>query len=81
MYICRDDYSKEEFDDILFKVFEELYRRAREVGGLVSGEHGIGFAKKSYLIEQLGEKQVALMNGIKKVFDPNNILNPGKVCQ
>ena len=81
IYICRDDYSKEEFDEILLKVFEELYRRAREVGGLVSGEHGIGFAKKSYLIEQLGETQVGLMNGIKKVFDPNNILNPGKVCQ
>jgi glycolate oxidase len=81
IYICRDDYSKEEFDEILLKVFEELYKRAREVGGLVSGEHGIGFAKKSYLIEQLGETQVSLMNGIKKVFDPNNILNPGKVCQ
>lgn len=81
IYICRDDYSKEEFNEILLKVFEELYRRAREVGGLVSGEHGIGFAKKSYLIEQLGETQVSLMNGIKKVFDPNNILNPGKVCQ
>ena len=81
IYICRDDYSKEEFDEILLKVFEELYRRAREVGGLVSGEHGIGFAKKSYLIEHLGETQVSLMNGIKKVFDPNNILNPGKVCQ
>lgn len=81
IYICRDDYSKEEFDEILLKVFEELYKRAREVGGLVSGEHGIGFAKKSYLIEQLGETQVNLMNGIKKVFDPNNILNPGKVCQ
>lgn len=81
IYICRDDYSKEEFDEILLKVFDELYKRAREVGGLVSGEHGIGFAKKSYLIEQLGETQVSLMNGIKKVFDPNNILNPGKVCQ
>ena len=81
IYICRDDYSKEEFDEILLKVFDELYKRAREVGGLVSGEHGIGFAKKSYLIEQLGETQVNLMNGIKKVFDPNNILNPGKVCQ
>ena len=81
IYICRDDYSKEEFDEILLKVFDELYKRAREVGGLVSGEHGIGFAKKTYLIEQLGETQVSLMNGIKKVFDPNNILNPGKVCQ
>ncbi|MFA6843389.1 MAG: FAD-linked oxidase C-terminal domain-containing protein, partial [Bacilli bacterium] len=51
------------------------------VGGLVSGEHGIGYAKKEYMQEMLGPKQTALMNGIKKVFDPNNILNPGKVSQ
>lgn len=81
IYICRDNYSKEEFDTILQKVFYELYVKAKEVGGLVSGEHGIGFAKKVYMKEQLGETQVNLMNGIKKVFDPNNILNPGKVCQ
>lgn len=37
--------------------------------------------KKIYMKKQLGEKQINLMNGIKKVFDPNNILNPGKVCQ
>ena len=81
IYICRDNYSKEEFDQILVKVFDDLYNRAYEVGGLVSGEHGIGYAKKEYMKEQLGPTQIALMNGIKKVFDPNNILNPGKVCQ
>ena len=81
IYICRDNYSKEEFDKILYKVFDDLYNRAYEVGGLVSGEHGIGYAKKEYMKEQLGPTQIALMNGIKKVFDPNNILNPGKVCQ
>ena len=81
IYICRDNYSKEEFDEILVKVFADLYNKAYAVGGLVSGEHGIGFAKKEYMKEQLGPTQIALMNGIKKVFDPNNILNPGKVCQ
>ena len=81
IYICRDNYSKEEFDQILVKVFADLYNKAYAVGGLVSGEHGIGFAKKEYMKEQLGPTQITLMNGIKKVFDPNNILNPGKVCQ
>lgn len=81
IYICRDDYSKEEYDKILEKVFDEMYERAANVGGLVSGEHGIGYAKKEYMRKQIGDRQVALMNGIKKVFDPNNILNPGKICQ
>ncbi|MFA6843757.1 MAG: FAD-linked oxidase C-terminal domain-containing protein, partial [Bacilli bacterium] len=81
IYICRDDYSIFEFNDILGKVFTDLYARAKKVGGLVSGEHGIGYAKKEYMQEMLGPKQTALMNGIKKVFDPNNILNPGKVSQ
>ena len=81
IYICRDNYSKEEYNEILQKVFDEMYERAIKVGGLVSGEHGIGYAKKGYMKNQLGDTQITLMNGIKKVFDPNNILNPGKVCQ
>jgi len=81
IYICRDNYSKEEFEVILNKVFDEMYERANLVGGLVSGEHGIGYAKKGYMRQQLGDTQVELMNGIKKAFDPNNILNPGKICQ
>lgn len=81
IYICRDNYSKEEFNIILEKVFDEMYQRANLVGGLVSGEHGIGFAKKEFMRKQLGDSQVRLMNGIKRAFDPNNILNPGKICQ
>ena len=81
IYICRDNYTKEEFNSILEQVFDELYERAISVGGLVSGEHGIGYAKKHYMKRQLGDTQIELMNGIKKVFDPNNILNPGKICQ
>ena len=81
IYICRDDYSKEEFEEIIEKVFEEMYDRANKVGGLVSGEHGIGFLKKGFMRRQLGDTQVELMNRIKLAFDPNNILNPGKICQ
>lgn len=81
IYICRDDYSSEVFEQKLKAVFDEMYKHAKEVGGLVSGEHGIGYAKKGYMKELLGESQVAIMQGIKKAFDPNNILNPGKVVE
>ena len=79
IYICKDQYSDEEFEAKLNQIFDEMYKKSKEVGGLVSGEHGIGYAKKQYMKEVLGESQVKLMHGIKKVFDPNNILNPGKV--
>lgn len=80
IYICRDKLGKEEWEKVLDICFERMYNRAEELGGLVSGEHGIGYAKRDYLKKQCGENQIALMQGIKKVFDPKNILNPGKVC-
>ncbi len=46
----------------------------------MSGEHGIGFAKKEYLEKLYGETPISIMQGIKKVFDEKNILNPGKIC-
>lgn len=79
IYICKDDYTNKEFDDKISYIFDEMYKKAKEVGGLVSGEHGIGYAKKKYMKDVLGENQVRLMKGIKEVFDPNYILNPGKV--
>ena len=79
IYICKDDMENSKWKETLAKVFEELYDRANEVGGLVSGEHGIGFAKKDYMKKMLGETQIEIMKGIKKAFDPNNILNPGKI--
>lgn len=78
-YILRDQMGEEEWHKKVDEVFDCLYKKARELNGLVSGEHGIGFVKKKYLLEQVGEDQLALMRGIKAVFDPKNILNPGKV--
>ena len=80
IYICRDGKADKEWEEKLNLVFDEMYKKAAEIGGQVSGEHGIGFAKKGYLKAQLGDRQIALMQGIKKAFDPKNILNPGKVC-
>lgn len=50
------------------------------MGGLISGEHGIGLGKRDYLADFSGEVSMRLMKGIKEVFDPKMILNPGKVC-
>jgi len=66
---------REKFDAIR----EELYADGSARGGVISGEHGIGLVKKKYLSRSLSAEQIALMKGIKKVFDPNNILNPGKI--
>jgi len=79
IYICQDGLDDQSFQQKLMAIFDEMYDRAVQVGGLVSGEHGIGYAKKEYMRRQLGEVQVRIMKEIKKAFDPNNILNPGKV--
>ena len=80
IYQCSNTLEEEEFKRRVDKYFNVLYKRATEIGGLVSGEHGIGRGKMKYLRECVGETNFNLMLGIKKVFDPNLILNPGKVC-
>ena len=79
IYVLRDELGEAEWKAKLSAVFEDLYARARELGGQVSGEHGIGSAKRPYLAESLSPEVRALMRGIKAAFDPKNILNPGKV--
>lgn len=81
IYICKDNYSDKEFEEKLANIFDEMYKKANEVGGLVSGEHGIGYAKKEYMKELLGPRQTLLMREIKRAFDPNDILNPGKISE
>ena len=61
------------------EVYGELCLLGSQMGGTVSGEHGIGLAKKGVLRQSLGDYQISIMRGIKKVFDPNGILNPGKI--
>ncbi|MBX4261870.1 FAD-binding oxidoreductase [Clostridium estertheticum] len=81
VYVLKDDLTDEVWDTKIAEVFEAMYSKSRELKGLVSGEHGIGFAKKTYMLEQLGPVYVGLMKNIKLAFDPKNILNPGKVCE
>jgi D-lactate dehydrogenase (cytochrome) len=55
-----------------------VVRRALAMEGTCTGEHGIGIGKQAYLAEELGEA-VDLMRDLKRTFDPENLLNPGKV--
>ena len=79
IYACSNDLEREVFlaqvDDFMTK----LYAKTMELGGQISGEHGIGRGKIKYLAQAVGETNIALMRGIKEVFDPKGILNPGKI--
>jgi len=71
--------SREEWDRRLPYILSEIYRAGVSFGGVISGEHGIGFDKKEYLPIQMDKAQLSIMKVIKRAFDPNNILNPGKI--
>lgn len=81
IYLCRDALGDSQWESRCKAVMDAMYDKAREMKGQISGEHGVGHAKAAYLRESLGDDAIALMQGIKQVFDPNNILNPGKVVE
>ena len=81
VYILKDQLSDEEWERRMKRAMELIYSKSRELNGKVSGEHGIGYAKKPYLFEAEDPEVMNLMRGIKRVFDPKNILNPHKVCE
>ncbi len=60
-------------------VVDKLFDYTLELGGTISGEHGIGITKAPYLSKEIGKTEIALMKQIKAVFDPKGILNPGKI--
>jgi glycolate oxidase len=80
VYVCKDQLSEADWGERLTAVMAAMYQKALELGGQVSGEHGIGHAKMGFLRESVGDTAMGLMQGIKRAFDPGNILNPGKIC-
>jgi glycolate oxidase len=77
--ILKGDMSDEKWNNDLSMAIRELFEKVIELGGTISGEHGIGLVQKSFMDIPFSSVELDLMKGIKKVFDPNGILNPDKV--
>lgn len=77
--IIKGDLSDEFWQTEIHKGIEEIFALCKLLGGTISGEHGIGLVQKRYMHIVQSPIQLELQRGIKKVFDPNNILNPGKI--
>lgn len=79
LHPVRVNMSQEEWDSRLPYLMSDIYRAGVSFQGALSGEHGIGLDKKAYLPIQMDSTYLGVMKAVKKAFDPNNILNPGKI--
>ena len=77
--LCKMDLTDEEWEENLARFTKEIYTYVYAHGGRLSGEHGIGAKKSGFMEEFTPAGELALMRKIKRTWDPNNILNPGKV--
>jgi glycolate oxidase len=77
--IIRDDMSEEAWNDQVPLGIREIFELCVKLKGTISGEHGIGYVQKGYMDIPFNYSQLELQKGIKKLFDPNGILNPGKM--
>lgn len=77
--IIKDNMSDYDWTHKLKDGIKEIFELTVKLGGTISGEHGIGLVQKEYMHIKYSELHLDLMRGIKKVFDPNGILNPGKI--
>jgi glycolate oxidase len=78
--ILTDINNKDHYDRSV-KAMDEIIEGAVELGGVLSGEHGIGLEKQKFLKRQLEPTVIDMMKKVKALFDPNNIMNPGKIWE
>lgn len=77
--IVKGDMSDEDWKHTLPLGIREIFEKVVQLGGTISGEHGIGFVQKHYMDIAFSDAQLALMKSIKHIFDPEEIMNPGKI--
>jgi glycolate oxidase len=77
--ILKDNHTDSYWQNETKEAIRDIFRLCKKLGGTISGEHGIGAVQKEYMPIVLAEANLEVMRGIKKAFDPNNILNPGKI--
>jgi glycolate oxidase len=73
------NHSLEQWEEMLPHILADLYAATRDLDGVISGEHGIGHKRKDYMGYSVSDAALELMKRIKRAFDPNNVLNPGKI--
>lgn len=76
---CTTDVRNSEEMKRVEQAFEDIFKKAVELGGTITGEHGVGEMKAPYLELKLGKAGIAAMKSVKQALDPNNIMNPGKI--
>ncbi|MBA4493721.1 FAD-binding oxidoreductase [Paenactinomyces guangxiensis] len=76
---CMTDARNQEEIERVEEAFAEIFAAALELGGTITGEHGVGLAKAPYLEWKAGKAGIEVLKGIKRAFDPLNLLNPGKI--
>ena len=76
---CLTDERNHEEMKRVEQAFEEIFKKAIELGGTVTGEHGVGCIKSKYLPMMVGSTGMQVMRRIKQTFDPAGVLNPGKI--
>jgi glycolate oxidase len=77
--IIKGELADDIWNNELPKAITEIFELCVKLGGTLSGEHGIGLVQKNYMSIRFSDTELNLMKGIKNVFDPNAILNPGKI--
>jgi glycolate oxidase len=77
--IIRENMTDNDWNDKVPVGIREIFELCVSLGGTISGEHGIGWVQKNYMDIAFNQTQISLQKGIKKLFDPNLILNPGKI--
>ena len=77
--IIKGEMSDNKWNNKLPLAIEEIFQLTRDLGGTISGEHGIGYVQKRYLEIALSKESIEIQKNIKKIFDPNSILNPEKI--
>jgi glycolate oxidase len=77
--ILKENLSDQYWNTNVKSAITEIFELTVSLGGTISGEHGIGYSQKEYLPIALAKEEILLLKNIKKTFDPNNILNPGKI--
>lgn len=77
--LIKENMPDEQWKNVVSKGMKEIFELTVQLGGTLSGEHGIGWVQKNFMPIAFNEIQLSLMQGIKTLFDPKNIMNPGKI--